>query len=130
VSIDFAILEEHSIAVITVKGHVSQTEADAMRARTVRLIEDKKILNFVMDISELLSIEQRSPFAAYALGDEFRSIGFPMNAKTAVVMPTEPGAREQAELLHSVEVNRGRGEIRYVDGVDEGLDWLRSFEAQ
>lgn len=125
-STDFAIVDDDTIVVITVSGHISQLEMDAMRARTISLVEDKKILNFVMDISGLLSIEQRSPFAAYALGDEFRSIGFPMNTKTAVVMPTDPGAREQAELLHSVEVNRGRGELQYVDSVDDGLDWLRN----
>jgi hypothetical protein len=29
------------------------------------------------------------------------------------------------EVLHTVEINRGRGELQYVDSIDAGLYWLR-----
>lgn len=129
-TIDFSILDDHEAVLISISGHVTHAEVDMMRARTIALIEDKKFTNFVVDISAMLSIDDGSTFTAYKLGDNFRSTGFPLEAKTAVIMPSDPAAKEQAELLHTVQINRGRGAIRYVDSVDDGLYWFRSLRSQ
>ncbi len=123
-SAKFSVREEHQAVVITVGGEVSQADIDAMRARTVAIVKEMGIRHFVMDVSDLISIERRSTFAAYALGDEFRSIGFPLDAKTAVVMPTNADARKQIAFMHTVEINRGRGPLQEVDSVSDGLLWL------
>ena len=41
--------------------------------------------------------------------------------KAAVLMPDNPTAREQVEFLHTVEINRGRGVINYVETFDEAF---------
>jgi hypothetical protein len=125
-SINFSILEDQGAVVISVSGHIEQSEVDSMRERTVAIYEETKISNFVMDISELMSIEKGSTFTVFELGTKFRATGFPLHSKTAVVMPTDAQAREQAELLHTVEINRGRGALKEVDSVESGLYWLRS----
>ena len=97
-----------------------------MRSRTIEIIEETGIRSFVVDISELLSIEQGSTFAAFELGRQFRETGFPLNSRTAVILPIDLNARKQAEFLHTVQINRGRGELKYVNDVDEGLFWLKN----
>ena len=124
----FTILDDQQAAVISVTGHVSHDETQEMRSRTMQIIEETGIHSFVVDISELLSIEQGSTFATFDLGRKFRETGFPLNSKTAVVLPIDLNARKQAEFLHTVQINRGRGEIKYVNDVDEGLFWLRNPE--
>ncbi len=125
----FSILDDHEAIVISVSGHVSQDDAEQMRSRTLEIIQETGFSCFVMDISELLSIEKGSTFAAFELGKNFRDSGFPLNSKTAIILPIEPKAREQAEFLHTVQINRGRGALKYVNDVDEGLFWLRSTTA-
>jgi hypothetical protein len=125
-SINFSILEDQGAVVISVSGHVDRAEVTCMREQTVAIFEETKICNFVMDISDLVSIEKGSSFSVFELGTKFRATGFPLHSKTAVVMPTDPKAREQAELLHTVEINRGRGALKEVDSVESGLYWLRS----
>ena len=125
-AIEIKILDEHQAALISTSGHISQSEIAEMRSQTVALAEDMNIRNFVVDIRLLLSIESGSTFATFELGDKFRSSGFPLDTKTAVIMPSDPKAKEQAELLHTVEINRGRGAMKYVDSIDDGLYWFRS----
>ena len=107
-------------------GQISDSEIADMRSQTVALVEGINMRNFVVDISLMLSIESGSTFATFELGDKFRSTGFPLDTKTAVIMPIDLEAKAQAELLHTVEINRGRGALKYVDSVDDALYWLRS----
>ena len=123
---EIKILDEHQAAVITMSGHISDSEIADMRSQTVALVEGINMRNFVVDISLMLSIESGSTFATFELGDKFRSTGFPLDTKTAVIMPIDLEAKAQAELLHTVEINRGRGALKYVDSVDDALYWLRS----
>ena len=123
---EIKILDEHQAAVITMSGQISDSEIADMRSQTVALVEGINMRNFVVDISSMLSIESGSTFATFELGDKFRSTGFPLDTKTAVIMPIDLEAKAQAELLHTVEINRGRGALKYVDSVDDALYWLRS----
>jgi hypothetical protein len=128
-SIIFSILEEHETVLIAVSGHVAREDVEQMRVRTLEIVEETKFAKFIMDISDLQSIDRGDGFAAFELGQKFRSTGFPLQAKTAVIMPSAPKARSQVEFLHTVEINRGRGELEYVDSVDAGLYWLRNLSA-
>ena len=120
----FTIIEEHETLLISMSGHVTRRDVEQMRVRTLKLVEESKYARFIMDISELQSIDGGDGYAAFTLGHEFRSTGFPLHTRTAVIMPSAPEARSQAEFLHTVEVNRGRGELKYVDSIEAGIDWL------
>ena len=125
-STQFLILKEHEAILISMTGHVSEEDIKEMRLRTNEITAETGFTRFVVDIQEVLSIAQGSPFAVFELGSEFRASGFPLQTQTAVIMPTDTVAREQAELMHTVEINRGRGSLKYVDNIDDGLYWFRS----
>ena len=95
-----------------------------MRRRTVEIAEQTGYRNCIVDIRKLLSIEDGSAFIAYDLGEQSKKSGFSVWNNTAVLMPEDPAAREQLELLHTVEINRGRGILSYVESVDEALSWF------
>jgi hypothetical protein len=125
-SVVFSILEEHKTVLITMSGQVAREDVEQMRVRTLEIAEETKFTNFIMDISELQSIDRGDGYAVFELGHKFRSTGFSLHTRTAVIMPSDPKARVQVEFLHTVEINRGRGELQYVDSIDAGLYWLRS----
>jgi hypothetical protein len=126
--IEFSLMKDHEAVVIKADGHVDVTEMMDMRRRSVEIAEETAYSSFIVDISDLLSIENGSTFAAYDLGERFRDSGFSYESKTAVIMPTDPDAKKQAEFLHTVEINRGRGAMKYVDTIDAALYWFRSSE--
>ena len=122
--IEFSILNEQRAIAIEVAGCLSAEDVREMRRRTVALAEQTGFRNFIVDIRKLLSIEDGSAFVAYDLGEQFKESGFSVWNNTAVLMPADPAAREQAEFLHTVEINRGRGVLSYVESVDEALSWF------
>jgi len=127
-STQFSILNEHEAILISMTGHVSEEDINEMRLRTTEIAAETGFSRFVMDIEDVLSIAEGSPFAVFELGSKFRSSSFPLQTQTAVIMPTDAKAREQAELMHTVQVNRGRGRLQYVDSLDDGLAWVSSCD--
>jgi hypothetical protein len=124
-SISFKTLPEFETIRITATGHVDSAEVNAMRRRTMELTNATGYSNYIVDLQGLTSIAQGDVFSAYELGDRFRETGLPFHTRTAVIMPFEPAARQQAEFLHTVEVNRGRGDLRYVGDEEEAKAWFR-----
>lgn len=122
--IEISILDEQRAVAIEIAGCLSAEDVREMRRRTVELAEQTGYRNFIVDIRKLLSIEDGSAFVAYDLGEQFKESGFSVWNNTAVLMPEDPAAREQAEFLHTVEINRGRGVLSYVESVDEALSWF------
>ena len=123
-TIDFSILNEQKAVAIIASGHLMSADVRDMRRRTVELAEQTGYRNFIVDIRELLSIDDGSDFAAFDLGEQFKDSGFSVWNNTAVLMPADPAARAQAEFLHTVEVNRGRGVLSYVESYDEAYSWF------
>ena len=123
-NIEFSILSEQKAVAITANGHVTATEVQDMRRRTVELAGQTGYRNFIVDIRKLLSIADGSDLSALDLGEQFKDSGFSVWNNTAVLMPEDPAARAQAELLHTVEVNRGRGILSYVESFDEAFTWF------
>jgi hypothetical protein len=123
-NIELSILSDQRAVAITAKGHVTVEDVQDMRRRTVELAEQTGYRNFIVDIRNLLSIADGSDFSAYDLGEQFKESGFSVWNNTAVLMPEDPAARAQAELLHTVEVNRGRGILSYVESFDEAFSWF------
>jgi hypothetical protein len=103
---------------------MTAADVHAMRRRAVELAEQTGYRNFIVDIRQFESVEDGSAFVAYDLGEQFKDSGFSVWNNTAVLMPEDPAARAQAELLHTVEVNRGRGVLSYVESYEEAFDWF------
>ncbi len=125
--IEFSILNEHQAIAIEVAGRLVAEDVREMRRRTVEIAEQTGYRNFIVDIRKLLSIEDGSAFIAYDLGEQFKESGFSVWNNTAVLMPEDPAAREQAEFLHTVEINRGRGVLSYVESVDDAFSWFEDM---
>jgi hypothetical protein len=121
---EFTIIVEQRAIAITAKGHVTAEDVQQMRRRAVELAGQTGYRNFIVDIRNLVSIADGTDFSAYDLGEQFKESGFSVWNNTAVLMPAEPTARAQAELLHTVEVNRGRGILSYVESFDEAFSWF------
>lgn len=126
-NIEFSILNDQKAVAITAKGHVTADDVQEMRRRAVELANQTGYRNFIVDIRDLLSIAGGSDFSAYDLGEQFKESGFSVWNNTAVLMPEDPAARAQAELLHTVEVNRGRGILSYVESFDEAFSWFEDM---
>ncbi len=127
-SIEFSMADENRAVLIRIEGHVSEPEIERMRARSSALALESNCSSFIMDISGLELIEKGDALAVYELGEKFQRSGFPYTTRTAVIMPVNPVAREQVEFLHTVEINRGRGVMKYVDDIDQALEWFRSAQ--
>jgi hypothetical protein len=123
-TIRFETWPEARAIVIRASGDVDAAAVDAMRGRTVELTNETGFRNYLVDMSELRSIADNDTFAAYDLGDRFGKVGIAFSTRTAVIMPTDAEARRQAEFLHTVELNRGRGDLSYVNNADEAYDWF------
>ena len=126
-SIEYSILDKQKAVSIAIDGHVTADDIQEMRRRTVELAGETGYRNFIMDIRRLLSIAGGSDSAAYDLGEKFKNVGFSVWNNTAVLMPEDPSARAQAEFMHTVEVNRGRGVISYVESYDEAFSWFEDM---
>jgi hypothetical protein len=122
--IEFSVLAEHEAVAIEIEGHLTAADVNNMRRSTVEIADQTGYKNFIVDIRGLLSIDDGSAFAAYELGEQFKDTGFSVWTNTAVLMPEDTAAREQAEFLHTVEVNRGRGILSYVESYDEAFTWF------
>jgi hypothetical protein len=126
-NIEFSILNERNAVAITAEGYISAADVKEMRRRTVELAHETGYRNFIVDIRNLLSIADGSDSSAFDLGEQFKESGFSVWNNTAVLMPEDPVARAQAELLHTVEVNHGRGVLSYVESFDEAFSWFEDM---
>ena len=127
-SINFSILEDKKTVVIEADGDVTAAQVSDMRQHSVELISERGFANFIVDLRSLQSLEQGHTFAIFDLGERFSEAHFSVWANTAVLMPENPAAREQVEFLHTVEINRGRGVITYVETLDEAFSWFEEMD--
>jgi len=125
-SVEFTINEDDNVILITVINTVSVEELKWTRSKTIELLTITGIENYVVDLSAVTSILEQKTITTYQLGKEFQEINFPLTAKTAVILPTDDEAREQAKFLHTVEINRVRGPLQYVSSYEEALNWFLS----
>ena len=102
-------------------------EVDKMRRRSVELVAETGYSNFIVDLRQLESVGHGRTFEIYDLGDSFANYEFTVWSNTAVLMPTNQAAADQIEFLHTVEINRGRGVISYVETVDEAFSWFEEM---
>lgn len=123
-SIHFSLLQNEQAILIKVSGRTTTPEVAEMRRRTVELQNETRISRYVVDLQNLASIDDGSVFDVHHLGERFSDTGFSPDNVTAVILPANVQARRQVEFMHTVEINRGRGSIKYVQNVDDALTWL------
>ena len=129
-SVEFSLFEPQRAVLITIKGDVEGDEIAQMRQRSVELLDETGYKNFIVDLRELDSIERGSAFAVYDLGEKFSDYHFSVWTNTAVLLPEAEAVREHIEFLHTVEVNRGRGVLNYVESFDEAFSWFEEMESR
>ena len=122
--IEFQINPEDDAVLITVTGDISDDEITQMRLKTMEILNETGIQNYVVDTANMTSFLERSTVETYESGKEFIEMKFPITMKTAVIMPTDEKVKEQAKFLHVVELNRARPPITYVSSYEEALDWF------
>ena len=123
-SVKFSILQDQQAIAIEVSGHATTPDVVNMRRRTVELQQQTSMTRYLVDLRKLESIDEGSVFEVHELGERFAEVGFSKDNVTAVLLPEDARARRQVEFLHTVEINRGRGAIRYVDSVSDALEWF------
>jgi hypothetical protein len=125
-NITFQNLPDIETIAIKVRGHVAAEEVREMRKQTLQMHRDTGFRNYFVDLGDLESIAHGDDYTAYELGVEFRKTEFSLHTRTAIVLPRNARARQQAEFLHVVEINRGRGELRYVTSLEDATEWFTS----
>ena len=123
-SIHFSLLQNEQAILIKVSGRTTTPEVAEMRRRTGELQNETRISRYVVDLQNLASIDDGRVFDVHHLGERFSDTGFSPDNVTAVILPANVQARRQVEFMHTVEINRGRGSIKYVQNVDDALTWL------
>ncbi len=125
-SIEFETNLDDDVVLITAVGDISDEEMKAMRIKTLEVLEETGIKNFVVDMAKVTSFLERSTLRTYEMGKEFTEMHFPLSMKTAVILPRDKKVRAQAEFLHIVELNRARPPMKYVLSYIEALTWFKS----
>ena len=123
-AIRFSVLEDKKAVLIEAEGAVVAEEILQLRKRAVEVIAETGLMNFIIDLRNLESLERGRSSAIFDLGQSFSDANISVWANTAVLMPLDQGAHEQVELLHTVQINRGRGIINYVESFEEAYSWF------
>ena len=126
-AIEFSILDKNRAVLIEIDGILDADQTEAMRQRCVALVAETGIADFIVDMRRLEALERGDPAAIVDLANKFKDHDFTVWSNTAVLMPTSERAYEQIELLHSIEVNRGRGVMNYVETIDEAFSWFEEM---
>ena len=129
-SIEFSVFDEQQVVLIEATGDVSADQVRDMRQRSVELVTETGYKNFIVDLRKLGSLVCGGLCDIYDLGNSFSDVGFTVWSNTAVLMPESETARKQAELLHTIEINRGRGVMDYVDTREEAFSWFEEMASR
>jgi len=126
-AIEFSILDDKRVIVITIDGDVTARQLDEMRQRTVQLIEETGYTDFIVDLRNLKSLERGKVVSIVELGEKYSDSHITVWSNTAILMPSDEAAYEQADLMHTIEINRGRGVMSYVESTDEAFSWFEDM---
>lgn len=126
-AIETAILEKERVVLVTIDGIVDADQIEAMRRECVAYFEETGIEDVIVDMRELESLKNAEPGAIVDLGSSFKNHNITVWSNTAVLMPLNPSAYEQIELMLTIELNRGRGLMNYVESIDEAISWFEEM---
>jgi hypothetical protein len=124
---EFSVLDDKRTIVIRSEGDVDATELAGLRRRSVELIEETGFTDFIVDIRKVTSIESGKTFAIVEAGEAYSDFRITVWSNTAMLLPDDEAVREQVDLMCTIEINRGRGVINYVDTFDEAFSWFEEM---
>ena len=124
---EFSVLDDKRTIVIRSEGDVDATELAGLRRRSVELIEETGFTDFIVDIRNVTSIESGKTFAIVEAGEAYSDFRITVWSNTAMLLPDDEVVREQVDLMCTIEINRGRGVINYVDTFDEAFSWFEEM---
>ena len=126
-SIEIKVLNTQRAVLIDIDGAIDAAQTIQMRRDCVNLTKNTGLTDFVVDMRRVTSIENGEATAIVDLGNNFKEHNFTVWSNTAVLMPLDERAYEQAELMHTIEVNRGRGVLNYVESMEEAFSWFEEM---
>ena len=126
-AIKFSVLDDKKAVLIDVDGDIVAEQIMQLRKRAVELIAETGYKNFIIDFRDLRSLERGRNSAIFDLGQTFSDARITVWSNTAVLMPRDERAREQVDFLHTVQINRGRGIINYVETFEEAFSWFEEM---
>ena len=129
-AIKFSTLDERRVILIAIDGALDADQVEEMRRQSVELAGETGITNVVFDLRGLTSLANGDPAAIVDLGNGYKTQNIPFWANTAILMPVDQRAFEQMELLHEIEISRGRGLLEYVESVDEAVAWFEEMDGR
>ena len=124
---EFSVLDNKRTIVITSEGSVDAAELAGLRQRSAELIEETGYTDFIVDIRNVTSIEQGKTFAIVEVGESYSDFRITVWSNTAVLLPEDESVREQIDLMCTIEINRGRGVINYVNSFEEAFSWFEEM---
>ena len=124
---EFSVLDDKRTIVITSAGDVDAAELTGLRRRSVELIEETGFTDFIIDFRNLNSIESGKTFAIVEAGESYSDFRITVWSNTAMLLPEDETVREQVDLMCTIEINRGRGVISYVDTFEEAFTWFEEM---
>lgn len=127
-AIKFSTLDESRVILITIDGALDTDQVQEMRRQSLQLVDETGINDVVFDLRKLTSLANGDPAAIVDLGNSYKTQNIPFWANTAILMPIDKRAFEQMELLHEIEISRGRGLLEYVESVDEAVAWFEEMD--
>ena len=123
-SIQFEVRDDRETVVVTASGHIAPSQVAEMRQQLVAVSEKTGFRNYLFDTRGVLSLDNGNTSSIADMGYKWSEVGFSVWNNTAVLLPHDDSAREQVRLLHTIEINRGRGVIQYVDSIDDAYGWF------
>lgn len=123
-AVKFSVLEDKKAVLIEAGGAMVAEDILQLRKRAADLIAETGFMNFIIDLRNLESLERGRSSAIFDLGQSFSYANISVWTNTAVLMPLNQDANEQIELLFTVQINRGRGIINYVENFEEAHSWF------
>lgn len=125
-SITFTVNKNEKVIIVELSDAISIEEFSEMRLKTVKLLNETGIKNYLVDMVAVTSTPEQKAIVTYEMGKKIQEIEFQFITKIAVILPADVKAPKPAEFLHTVELNRVRSSLKYVASYEEALDWFVS----
>ena len=126
-AIEFSILDDKRAVLIEVDGDIDARHLEQLRKRAAEIISETGYTDFIIDLRNVTSLEQGKVVRIVELGESFSESRITVWSNTAILMPVDETAFKQVELMHTIQINRGRGVISYVESLDEAFSWFEEM---
>ncbi len=129
-AIEFSILHDKRAVLIEAGGDIEGSQVEQLRRRAAEIIGETGYTDFIIDFRNVTSLEQGKVGRIVELGEKFSDSRITVWSNTAMLMPSDEAAFRQVELMHTIQINRGRGVLSYVESHDEAFSWFEDMASR